>query len=325
MSRPWQFILVGMVSLLGAGIATRAAAQQPQPGSPKIQVVATIKPVHSIVAAVMQGVATPKLLIDGVASPHTFTLKPSDAKALGNADIVFRVSESLEPFTVKLAEALPKRVRLVTLEKTPGLNLHKIRTGSTFESHDHGKGHGHGHKHAGHEDGIDGHIWLDPMNVKVLAKAIAETLAVALPAEAGRFRGNVEAFNARVDALIPEIETAVKPLAGKNYLVFHDAYQYFERRFGLQPVGSVTVSPEVPASARRIAALRRKVADLKVECIFAEPQFAPKVIDPIVEGSTVRRGVLDPLGAAITAGPDHYVTLIKSLSNDLHACLAKPS
>jgi zinc transport system substrate-binding protein len=323
MSRQWRLLLAG-VAATSASLAVADLALA-QPREPKV--VATIRPIHSLVATVMHGTGTPHMLVDGVASPHTFVLKPSDAKLLAESDIVFRVSEGLEPFTVKLSQALPKRVRLVTMIETPGLTLHALRRGATFESHGHDHGHGKGHKRGSkHEaaQGADGHIWLDPENAKVMAMAIAETLASSAPAHADRFRANAAAFSKTIDTLAPNIADKVAPLSGRSYLVFHDAYQYFEQRFGLRPVGSVTVSPDVPASAKRISALRKKVAELGAVCVFAEPQFAPKVIEPIVEGTAVRRGTLDPLGAGIPAGPDHYAIMMRALADDLRACLAHP-
>jgi zinc transport system substrate-binding protein len=276
----------------------------------------------------MEGTGKPKLLVDGVASPHTFVLKPSDAKALSAAQVVFRVSEGLEPFTAKLAQTLPKSVRIVTLAETRGLTLHPLRTGESFETHDHGKGHGgHKHNHGAKSDagGIDGHIWLDPTNAKALVAAITERLAEIAPQNAQRYRANATSVTDKIDALASEVEVSLRPLSGRSYIVFHDAYQYFERRFGLSPAGSVTVSPDVPASAKRISELRRKIRDHKAVCVFAEPQFSPKVIDPIVEGLGVRRGSLDPLGAAIPAGPNHYPALLRAVASDLKSCLANPS
>ncbi len=324
MSNAWRYLWMGIAAAFAVpSVGIPLVGAQPA-GASKPSVVATIRPIHSLVAAVMQGTGEPRLLVEGIASPHTYVLKPSDAKALANADVVFRVSEGLEPFTAKLVQSLPKTVRVVTLEATPGLTLYALRTGATFETHDHGaKGHKHGHKHEA--GGTDGHIWLDPANAKLLAAAIAQTLAQAAPQHADRYRANADALVARIDALTTELDAAVRPLAGRSYVVFHDAYQYFERRFGLTPAGSVTVSPEVPPSARRITALRRKITELRAVCIFAEPQFAPKVIDPIVEGSSIRRGTLDPLGAAIPAGPEQYPALLRALANDLRSCLTNPS
>ena len=336
MSRPWHVAdaAAGAVALvLGAVLTTSAAAQQPALNAgTELKVVATIRPIHSIAAAVLDGIAEPRLLVAGTASPHTFTLKPSDVKALGEADVLFRVSETLEPFTVKLAQALPKRVRLVTLEKASGLTLLPLRTGATFEAHDHaaakgghGHGHAHGHKSGSSPAGIDGHLWLDPANAKILAAHIASELALIAPHHGDRLKANAAAVSVRLDALAAEIETTLKPLAGRSYVVFHDAYQYFERRYGLTPAGSVTISPDVAPSAKRVSELRRKIVALKAACIFAEPQFEPRLIVPIIEGTAVRRGTLDPLGAAIPAGPGQYPALLRALADNLKSCLTDPA
>lgn len=319
MLRTWRSRLAVLVTLVG--VSSAASAQAPR----DLQVVTTIRPLHSLTAAVMTGIGTPRLLVDGTASPHTFAMKPSDARALAKANLLLRISPTLEPFTVKLVAALPKSVRVVTLASAKGLTLHKLRTGDTFERHDHGHGHkGHDHDH-NDGDGIDGHLWLDPENARVMVSAIADAIAAVAPEHADRLRANAAAVSARLEALSKELAETVRPVAGKSYIVFHDAYQYFEQRYGLTPAGSVTISPDVPASARRISALRKKVTALKAQCIFAEPQFAPKVIDPIIEGTSVRRGVLDPLGAAIPAGPEQYFALMRAMASDLRACLANPS
>ena len=298
-----------------------------------LDVVVTIKPIHALVAAVMAGVGQPRLLIEGAGSPHTFTLKPSDAKALNAARVVFRVSESLEPFTARLVRSLPKTVQLVTLEATPGLTLLDLRTGAAFETHAHstkGGAHAHGPSHAhtpagDAKGGRDGHIWLDPDNAKVITRHVAETLAAVAPGHAERFRTNARALEGKLDALAPDIERQLAPIAAKPYVVFHDAYQYFEHRFGLAAVGSVTVSPDVSPSVKRLADLRGKIRQSGAICVFSEPQFEPRIVESVVEGTTVRRGVLDPLGAAIPAGPDHYFELLRNLAASLVSCLDKPA
>lgn len=321
-------------ALLSATISALLLGSAPTPvAADTLDVVATIKPIHSLVAAVMEGVGHPRLLIDGAGSPHTFTLKPSDAKALNGARVVFRVSESLEPFTVRLARSLPKTVLLVTLEAVPGLTLYDLRTGGAFEGHTHsskGGKHTHAHSHAPAKGkdaaaGTDGHIWLDPDNAKRIARHVAETLAKVAPAHADRFQANARALDAKLDALAPEIEQRLRTAQAKPYVVFHDAYQYFEQRFGLGPVASVTVSPDVSPSVRRLADLRAKIRELGATCVFSEPQFEPKIVETVVEGTSVRRGVLDPLGAAIPAGPEHYFLLLRALAGSLQTCLDKPA
>jgi zinc transport system substrate-binding protein len=294
--------------------ATKAAAE--------LKVAVTIKPLHSLVAQVMGKAGSPELLVRGAASAHTYALKPSDASMLGEADIFFRMSDTMEPFTGKLAKSLPKRVQLVTLQQTRGLKLYARRTGATFEDdhdHDHGPDdHGHDHNH----DAMDGHAWLDPVNAKVLIDRIAQVLAAKEPANAQLFRANADAAKARLDALSAEMVTELAPIAGKPYIVFHDALQYFERRYRLRVVGSIAMSPEVPPSAKRLSALRKRIAALGAICAFAEPQFDTRLIDTVTEGTKAKTGSIDPEGAKIEPGPELYATLLRNLARDLKACLA---
>jgi zinc transport system substrate-binding protein len=295
------------------GLAAGAAAD--------LSVVVTIKPLHALVAQVMAGAGTPQLLVQGVGSAHTYALKPSDAAKLNHADIFFRMSEIMEPFTAKVAKSLPKRVQVVTLQDTPGLKLLPRRTGSTFEDEHHdGHSHGHDHKHA--PATIDGHAWLDPVNAKLMVDRIAQALSAKEPANAAVYRANADALKAKLDALSAELARDLAPVAGKPFVVFHDALQYFERRYGLKAVGSIAVSPEVPPSAKRLSTLRKRVASLGAVCVFAEPQFDTRLPNNLVEGTRARTGTVDPEGAKIEPGPDLYFALLRNLAKDLQACLA---
>lgn len=329
---------------LRIGISATALAAfalvMPPPGAEaaSLDVVATIKPIHSLVAQVLDGIAVPKLLVDGKASPHSYSLKPSDARALNAADVVFRVSPALEPFTVKIADALPKSVKLVTLEDAPGITLLDTRTSATFEVHAHkdeGK-HVHAHdehdKHDEHDDhddhahgGKDAHIWLDPDNARAILRAVAAVLSERAPDLKPKLDANAAAAIARIDALDAELKASLAPLAGKPFVVFHDAYQYFERHFGLTAAGSITLNPEVKPSARRLAAVRAKVQQFGATCVFAEPQFSPKIVATVIEGSGARAGELDPEGASIANGPELYATLMRNLARGLGECLTPRS
>jgi len=291
-------------------LAARAAAD--------LNVVVTIKPLHALVAQVMAG--APQLLVGGAASAHTYALKPSDAAKLNRADIFFRMSETMEPFTAKLAKSLPKRVEVVTLQETPALELLARRTGATFEESGYHDGHGHGHKHA--HVAIDGHAWLDPINAKLMADRVAQALGAREPARAVVYRANAERLKAKLDALSAELARELAPVAGKPYVVFHDALQYFERRYGLKAVGSIAMSPEVPPSAKRLSTLRKRVAALGAVCVFAEPQFDTRLVDNLIEGTRAHTGTIDPEGSKIEPGPDLYFTLLRNLAKDLKACLA---
>ena len=301
------------------GIASHARADT--------RVLVTIKPIHALVAQVMGLTGTPDLLVSGTASPHTFVMKPSDAKKLTTADIVFRVSEAIEPFTTKAAANLPKATTLVTLQQAPGVVLLPQRVGGPFDSHDHAHeaaGHHHDHTDNDHDHDInasDGHIWLDPANAKAMLDQIAMTLSARTPALADTYRLNADASKIRIDRLTADLTRDLAPVAGRPYVVFHDAYQYFEKRFDLRVVGSITVNPDVPPSGKRLSSLRARIKALDAKCVFGEPNFDAKVIAAVIEGSAARSGTLDPEGASIPAGPDLYDTLMRNLATGVIACL----
>lgn len=301
--------LLGVCAGLATFIHASAAAE------PRVAV--TSKPIHALVASVMRGVAAPEVLIEGAASPHTYALKPSDAQKLNRADVVFRVSEGFEPFTGKLFKALPKTAMAVTLEETPELNLLAKRTSATFDAH----AHGHGHKQYAKKSGYDSHIWLDPNNANAIAARVAEVLAQRFPEYASKFQTNAETLRASIEALAAELEDALKPVRGKPFVVFHDAYQYFEQRFGLTAAGSITVSPDVAPSAKRLSDLRKKIASLGAVCVFAEPPFEPRLVATVTEGTKARSALLDPEGVTLAAGPELYSTLMRNLARGFKDCL----
>lgn len=305
-------------------------------------VVASTKPVHALVSAVMGDIGTPALIVKGAASPHTYSLRPSDAAALESADIVFWTGHGMELFLADALETLSTNAQVVELAEAPGIALLPVREGGAFEAHMHeGDDHGHeedGHDHAdehghgehedddhqGHDhaegDG-DMHFWLDPENAKLMVAHIAQTLSAADPDNAAAYAANAEAEAARLDALSAELTATLAPVADKPFIVFHDAYQYFENRFGLTVAGTVTVSPEAMPGAARIDELRAKVGELGATCVFAEPNFEPAIVRTIVEGTEAKAGTLDPEGSALTEGPDLYPELLRSLANGLVECL----
>ena len=305
-----------------------------------VKVVASIKPVHSLVASVMQGVSEPSLLVKGAGSPHTYSLKPSQAKELQAADIVFWMSHDLEAFLENSIESIAKNAKAVSLMDSHGLMKLNFREGGAFDAHDHGHDdHGddkhddHGHdkhddhgddKHDDHgHDEVDPHVWLDPQNAKSLVHEIEEHLAEIDPSNAAKYEVNAKAVMKKLDALTKEIEADLKPIRGRGYVVFHDAYQYFEKRFGVSAVGSITVSPEVLPGAERVSELRDKVKSLNASCVFSEPQFEPKLVATVTENTNAGSGVLDPLGASIEEGPELYFTLIRNMAKSLKDCLLK--
>jgi zinc transport system substrate-binding protein len=305
------------LAALVAGLALMAC-----PVRAEINVVASIKPVHSLAAEILAGIGTPKLLVAGSASLHTYALKPSDARAVNAADVFIRVSEDLEPFTAKLVRSLAKSVKVVTLANAPGIRLLDKRLGATFERQGHGgKKHGHDHDHGDAKGARDGHIWLDPENAKAMARAIALALAERSPADAERIRANAARLEAKLDELNTELARELQPVAGKPFIVFHDAYQYLEARYGLTAAGSITLSPEMQPSAKRIGEVRARIAALGAVCVFAEPQFRSKLLDTVIEGTRAKAAVLDPEGGLTEPGPEHYVTVMRKLAAGFRACL----
>ena len=316
-----------------------------------VSVVTSIKPVHSLVSGVMQGVGSPTVIIEGAGSPHTYSLKPSQATQLQDADLVFWMGDELEPFLVDAAQNIARNAELVNLFDSHGLKKIRFREGGMFDEHDdhddHAKDdhddHGHdkhakddhddhGHdKHAkddhddhGHGE-FDPHVWLDPINAKAIVHEIEEALVKADPKNAKKYEANAVRMAGKLDQLVTELRVQLQPVQGKGFIVFHDAYQYFEQRFGVAAIGSITVSPEVMPGAERVKDLREKIRDLRATCVFSEPQFEPKLVRTLVDGTGAQTGVLDPLGSSLTKGPDLYFELVREMARSLKECLSAKS
>ncbi|MFD1200198.1 zinc ABC transporter substrate-binding protein [Brucella gallinifaecis] len=324
-------------------------------------VVVSIKPLHSLVSAVMQGVGEPKLIVQGAGSEHSYNLKPSDAKAIEGAKVIFWAGPSMETFLDKPIDTLGEGATVVALGETDGLTKLKFREGGPFEAHDHGhEGHDHGaeehshshdnhahehdhghdhkhdhkhdhadeaaekgHDHHHHHGEFDLHFWLDPQNGKVLVGNIARVLGESDPEHASQYEKNAADYAVRLDALNKDIETELQPVKDKPFIVFHDAYQYFENRFGVNAAGSITVSPEKAPGAARIKDIHEKIKSLGAVCVFSEPQFEPKLVNTVIDGTQAKTGVLDPLGSELKDGPDLYPQLIRNLADSLKDCLSK--
>ena len=307
-------------------------------------VVVSIKPIHSLVAGVMEGVGSPSLIVKGAASPHTFSLTPSQAKNLYNAHLVFWVGHELEAFLEKPLSTLSANAKQVELLEVPGLTKHHFREGGAFEEHAHEEEHEHKneHKHeqntAGkkdehgahdhdshekhHDEEVDPHFWLDPENAKIIVHYVAHILSEYDPKNAALYEGNEQRLNAKLDALIGEVQNTLAPIKGKEFIVFHDAYQYFENRFDIVASGSITINPDLPPSVGRIQEIRNKIKKLGAICVFSEPQFEPKIIRTVMEGTSAKTGVLDPLGASMTDGSELYFELIRGMAHSLKDCLS---
>ena len=351
----------------------------------EIKVVTTIKPIHSLVSGVMDGVSNPTLIIEGSNSPHNFSLKPSHAKMLEEADIVFWIGEDLESFMEKPLNSLAKNAVQISFMDLKSIEKLKFREMSDHDDHDdhhghedeheghddhdddghkdddhddhgHDDHHGHedeheghddhdddGHKdddhddhghddHHGHEDEedddsshdghnhgeFDAHIWLDPVNAKVMISEIAHELSELDPSNKSNYEKNAEKMISSLDDLIDRVSTIIPK--NPSFIVFHDAYQYFENRFNIKAAGALTLNPEVLPGAKQIAEIQELIEHDSVKCIFSEPQYNPKIVEMLSADMKVSTSVLDPLGADIDTGPKMYNNLILQIANSLKDC-----
>ncbi|MDR0588704.1 MAG: zinc ABC transporter substrate-binding protein [Burkholderiales bacterium] len=314
----------GIGSMLCRGVITTAMMGVTLMATAAPNVVVTIAPIHSLVKEVMSGVGTPKLLLEGSASPHDYAPRPSDVAAIARADAVFWIDESLEGFMPKLLATNPKASVPLLSSATVKLNT---REGGIWEEHDHNPRHEHEHKHEHeHEHEHEGdhhgdhesdpHVWLDPANAEAMTQTIAATLARMDPHNAGRYEQNANAVREKLSALDQEIKTLLAQVNDRPFIVFHDAYQYFERRYQLKAAGSITVSPEQKPSAKRLSSLRARIQRDHIVCVFTEPQFNEKSALPIIENTNARIAVLDPLGTS------NYIETLRALALSFRGCLS---
>ena len=297
----------------------------------EIKVVASIKPIHSLVSYVMDGVGTPSILVDGSSSPHTFQLKPSHAQMLQDADIVFWIGEDLESFLETPLESIATNAKKITLMELDDIELLKFREKHIFEEHaehdDHGDEHEEGHdehedEHGHHDEHNHGefdiHFWLDPAIAKVIVKNIADELSNIDVANKATYEANASKAISELDELIAE--TKLKINKNATYVVFHDAYQYFEERFGIEVLGALSVNPEILPGAKQLAEIREVIEHENVNCIFSEPQFNPSIAKTIAADTGVKAAVLDPLGAELDPGKDLYFDLIADMASSFSGC-----
>ena len=325
------------------------------PVNADVKVVTSIKPIHSLASYLMDGVGKPDLIVDGYASPHGFALKPSHAKMLQNADLIFWVGEDLENFLEKPLKSIAKKAEKIELIEIKGLKKLEFRERNIFEGHDdhghnehkeHGhkedkhddhKEHGHkkdkhddhkehGHKEDKHDDHNvhahgehDPHIWLDPMNAKVILSEMAEHLIEKDQENASKYKANLKNAHKDLDKLTKKVKSELN----KDFksIVFHDAYQYFEKRFGVNVLGAFTVNTDVMPGAEQLAEIREVIEHDKVSCIFSEPQFNPDIIKAVAKDTNVATGVIDPLGATLNPGKNLYFDLIENMSSSFKVCL----
>ena len=333
------------------------------PANAETKVVASIKPIHSLASYLMDGVSKPGLIVDGYASPHGFAMKPSHAKMLQEADLIFWVGEDLESFLEKPLKSIAKKAEKIELMEIKGLNKLKFRERNIFDGHDdhghddgqkeddhddhakkeddHGHddehkedghddehkedGHDDEHKEDGHDDHeghahgeYDPHIWLDPSNAKVILKEMAEHLIEKDQKNASIYKSNLKKALKDLDKLTKNVKSDLN----KDFksIVFHDAYQYFEKRFDVNIMGAFTVNTDVMPGAEQLSEIREIIEHDKVSCVFSEPQFNPDIIKAVAKDMNISTGVLDPLGATLNPGKDLYFDLIKNMSKSFKGC-----
>ncbi len=297
-----------------------------------LKVVASIKPIHSLASYLMDGVGKPDLIVDGYASPHGFALKPSHAKMLQEANLIFWVGEGLENFLEKPLKSIAKNAEKIELMEIKGLTKLKFRERNIFDGHDdHGHdedGHkeddhdDHGHDEDGHEGHAHGeydpHIWLDPENAKVILNEMVEHLIENDEKNASIYRNNLNKALKDIDGLTKNVKSELN----KDFksIVFHDAYQYFEERFNVTVLGAFTVNTDVMPGAEQLSEIREIIEHDKVSCIFSEPQFNPDIINAVAKDMNISTGVLDPLGATLDPGKGLYFDLIRNMSKSFKGC-----
>ncbi|WP_434774159.1 zinc ABC transporter substrate-binding protein ZnuA [Pantoea agglomerans] len=284
-------------------------------------VVASLKPVGFIAAAIADGVTPVDVLLPDGASEHDYSLRPSDAKRLKNADLVVWVGPEMEAFMAKSAAELPaqKNLAMVNID---GIKPLLISGGEDEDEHTAEKSEeqdADAHHH--HHGEFNMHLWLSPEIARKTAVAIHGKLLELMPQDKAKLDANLQQFEVALADTDKRVSAQLAPVRNKGYFVFHDAYTYFEKQYGLSPTGHFTVNPEIQPGAQRLHQIRTQLVEQKADCVFAEPQFRPAVIDAVARGTQVRKGTLDPLGTDISLAKDSYVKFLSQLSSQYESCL----
>lgn len=284
-------------------------------------VVASIKPLGFIAAAIADGVTPTEVLLPDGASEHDYALRPSDVKRLQSADLVVWVGPEMEAFMQKSVNQLAEQ-KQVQLAALPGVKP-LLMKGDDEDDHGH-----EGHEHHGensdedhHHGGYNMHIWLSPEVARLSAVAIHDKLVELMPQNRAKLDANLQTFELGLANIDKQVGSVLAPFKGKGYFVFHDAYGYFEKHYGLTPLGHFTVNPEIQPGAQRLHEIRTQLVEQKAVCVFAEPQFRPAVINAVARGTNVRSGTLDPLGIEVKLGKDSYMQFLSGLANQYASCL----
>jgi zinc transport system substrate-binding protein len=311
---PLVWIDVRMTALLrlAMAIAWACLAFSHSASATSPRVVVSIKPIHSLAAALLDGIAEPELLVDGPQSPHSFAMRPSQSRALRQADLVVWVGPELEGFLVKTVSVLPESARVVSLlSETPGLE--RLHWNEADDDHNHNHS-----VHSG-EETFDPHIWLSPKNARAIAAYLADEFRSYT--DSPKLDANAKALDHRLAELDRALVRQLAPVKSLPFVVLHPAYNYLVHAYGLTQAGVVALNPEHGASAGHLAELRTTIAKSKAVCIFSEPQFGAKSVQALASSAGLRVGILDPLGAEIAPGPEAYAAILQSIADALAGCL----
>jgi len=281
-----------------------------------VNVVTTIKPLHSLISNVMKGVGEPSLIIEGTSNPHNFVLKPSHAKLLQDADIIFWIGEDLEAFMEKPLSSLAKDTKKISFMELGSIKKLKFRENNIFDHDDHDDHEDHDEHNHGE---FDAHLWLDPVNAKKMVLEISHELSELDPTNKNSYKANADKTIEVLDRLIEEVNQSLSK--DISYVVFHDAYQYFEQRFEVTSAGALTLNPDVLPGAKQIVDIQNLIKKKNIKCIFSEPQYNPKIIETLANDTNTSTGIMDPLGAYMDKGPSMYSKLIIGIADSIKNCI----
>ncbi|WP_133774121.1 zinc ABC transporter substrate-binding protein ZnuA [Pseudomonas graminis] len=301
-----RIFLLFVVFITGFSTITAAEAN--------VRVLTSIKPLQLIAAAVQDGIAVPEVLLPPGASPHNYALRPSDVRRVQEADLLYWIGPDMETFLPRVLSGRSKAS--VPVESLPGMHLRHFTASSEHHDDDEDE-----HDHDHRPGSVDAHLWLSSVNARVIAAKMAADLSQADPANAARYESNVKAFDARLDALDVKIKQRVADISGKQYFVFHEAFDYFEEAYGLKHAGVFAVSSEVQPGAQHVAAMRARLTEFGKTCVFSEPPLRPRLADTLSAGLPVKLAELDGLGGYTPATAQGYEQLLSKLADDLAGCL----
>lgn len=280
----------------------------------EVKVLTSIKPLQLIAAAVQDGVAIPEVLLPPGASPHNYALRPSDVRKVQSVDLLYWIGPDMEGFLPRVLNG--RTLPSVAVQDLPGLKLRRFAE----DSHSHAE-EADEHDHDHRPGSLDAHLWLSPVNARVIATKMAADLSAADPANAPRYQSNLKAFDERLDALDLRLKKRLASVEGKPYFVFHEAFDYFEDAYGLKHTGVFSVAAEVQPGAQHVAAMRARLQEVGKTCVFSEPPLRPRLAETLVAGLPVKLAELDALGGYTPATAQGYEQVLEKLGNDLAGCL----